>query len=360
MAEVLEIRALDAENVFVRVSWLYRPEDLPDGRQDYHGEGEVLPSNDMQVIDAMTVESKVGMVRHYNEAKDDDLKNGYDELFWRQTYDARTKKFHPALRKYCICKKFANPNQALIKCDQSTCGNFWMHQQCIIDAAVTKAYLDSTSNHDDTAQNCIEEKAGKQEDTKAEKEEDDEEGSIIVSRPGGSGIGSMLQKGINTVGFILARSVSPSKDARTTPAPETKDDTGKLLSIKKPKQKLDPSPSSTAAPSTPSKTIESVVSAVNGVAQQAITGIQEAVTETAKKRSGRPKKTRDPADLPSDETRAAAYESFSATIGGLPDDGDEPAGGGLQIEFEDLREGGTYGRKWTESVRCLKCGHAID
>jgi hypothetical protein len=43
-AKVLEERALDEEHVYIRVSWLNRPEDLAGGRRDYHGKNELVPT----------------------------------------------------------------------------------------------------------------------------------------------------------------------------------------------------------------------------------------------------------------------------------------------------------------------------
>ena len=54
-ARVLEVRALDEEHVYVRVSWLNRPEDLEGGRQDHHGKNELVPTNQMDVINAQAV-----------------------------------------------------------------------------------------------------------------------------------------------------------------------------------------------------------------------------------------------------------------------------------------------------------------
>jgi hypothetical protein len=51
-AKVLDVRALDTEHVYVRVSWLNRPEDLKGGRQDHHGKDELVPTNQMDVINA--------------------------------------------------------------------------------------------------------------------------------------------------------------------------------------------------------------------------------------------------------------------------------------------------------------------
>lgn len=58
VARILEIRALDSRNVFVRVFWMYWPDELPagtvdggksvKGRQSYHGEDELIASNHSQ------------------------------------------------------------------------------------------------------------------------------------------------------------------------------------------------------------------------------------------------------------------------------------------------------------------------
>ena len=53
-AKVLEIRALNNRHVFLRVQYLYRPEDLdpPLGREPHHGALELIPSNYMQIVEA--------------------------------------------------------------------------------------------------------------------------------------------------------------------------------------------------------------------------------------------------------------------------------------------------------------------
>jgi hypothetical protein len=86
VAKVLEVRAGDEQHVYLRVYWMYRPEDLPyPGRRPYHGSNELIATNEMQIIDATTVQDSV-QVKHYVE--DDGMSeelNG-DQLFWRQTY----------------------------------------------------------------------------------------------------------------------------------------------------------------------------------------------------------------------------------------------------------------------------------
>lgn len=92
-AKVLEVRALDSEHVYIRVAWLNRPEDLAGGRKSYHGKNELIPSNEMDVIDAMAVNGSLD-VYHWDEKDDDSALAGEDQYFWRQTFDfANTKTF---------------------------------------------------------------------------------------------------------------------------------------------------------------------------------------------------------------------------------------------------------------------------
>ena len=69
-AKVLEVRALDSEHVYVRVAWLNRPDDLKDGRQPHQGKFELIPTNQMDIIDAMTVNGPCDVVQW--DEKDDD------------------------------------------------------------------------------------------------------------------------------------------------------------------------------------------------------------------------------------------------------------------------------------------------
>jgi hypothetical protein len=90
-AKVLEVRALDEEHVYVRVSWLNRPEDLKGGRQDYHGRNELIPTNQMDVINAQAVNGTFTLIQ-YDRVKDDDRTSafGKDKYFWRQTFNFTT------------------------------------------------------------------------------------------------------------------------------------------------------------------------------------------------------------------------------------------------------------------------------
>jgi len=89
-AQIHEIRALDANHVYLRVSWLYRPAyDLPGGPKSYHGSHELVPSNYMDIIDAKTINAPLNIV-YWDEYKDED--NLAQEYYWRQSYDHTTDK----------------------------------------------------------------------------------------------------------------------------------------------------------------------------------------------------------------------------------------------------------------------------
>jgi hypothetical protein len=89
----LEVRALDTEHVYVRVSWLNRPEDLKGGRQDYHGKNELVPTNQMDVINAQAVNGTFVLI-HYDQLKDENRRSGSgkDIYFWRQTFNFTTRR----------------------------------------------------------------------------------------------------------------------------------------------------------------------------------------------------------------------------------------------------------------------------
>ena len=87
-AKVLEVRALDEEHVYIRVSWLNRPEDLAGGRRDYHGKNELVPTNQIDIIDATTVNGKFDLKwRTEMEDIDSDDAFGKEVYYWSQTLD---------------------------------------------------------------------------------------------------------------------------------------------------------------------------------------------------------------------------------------------------------------------------------
>ncbi|KAK4565531.1 hypothetical protein LTR86_004148 [Recurvomyces mirabilis] len=133
-AKVLEVRALDPEHVYIRVAWLNRPEDLDSGRKDYHGLNELIPTNHMDIIDAMTVNGRLELY-HWAEEDDESAMPGIGEHFWRQTYDFAGTKTFSELRHICIDDRPQNPDKMILQCPSETCGK-WMHLKCIAEAAV--------------------------------------------------------------------------------------------------------------------------------------------------------------------------------------------------------------------------------
>lgn len=135
-AVVLEVRALDSEHVYLRVGWLNRPEDLDSGRKDYHGENELIPTNQMDVIDAMTVNGKIDVI-HWDENDTDAQMANENQFFWRQTYDYMDKTFSK-LRQICKDNRPQNPDEMIIECPNEGCRK-WLHANCVVEQAAKSA-----------------------------------------------------------------------------------------------------------------------------------------------------------------------------------------------------------------------------
>ena len=149
VARVLEVRAHHPSQVFVRVYWYYWPNELPEGRRPYHGKNELIASNHMEIIDALTISEKAKIV-HVTENEDELPADG---LMWRQTYDVLTHKTSVSvkaplsyyykviptalqtLRKDCVCQKYHNPDKLLIRCSSEKCGK-WLHEACLLEDAL--------------------------------------------------------------------------------------------------------------------------------------------------------------------------------------------------------------------------------
>ncbi|KAF2400408.1 hypothetical protein EJ06DRAFT_556720 [Trichodelitschia bisporula] len=138
VAHVLEVRAGDEQHVYLRVLWMYRPEDLPGGRKPWHGSYELIASNYMQVINAMSVDGRVP-VKHWVENYDLDSDPNdpeADELFYRSTVDflRPSASSYLPVHKHCKCDTPANPDNLLIRCENC---QHWLHAECICRAATT-------------------------------------------------------------------------------------------------------------------------------------------------------------------------------------------------------------------------------
>ncbi|KAL9593907.1 MAG: hypothetical protein Q9219_007325 [cf. Caloplaca sp. 3 TL-2023] len=132
IARILEIRALNPQNVYVRVYWLYRPQELPNDKQAHHGAGEMIATNHMEIVDALRVVSPVH-VEHWRES-DDGIPPPGNGVYWRQTYHFLTQKVSTA-KPHCTCRQPINPDSLLIRCTNPTC-SLLLHSHCVIDAAL--------------------------------------------------------------------------------------------------------------------------------------------------------------------------------------------------------------------------------
>ncbi|KAI4202479.1 MAG: hypothetical protein LQ350_002562 [Teloschistes chrysophthalmus] len=88
IGRILEIRAKDPQHVYVRVYWLYRPEDLSEGRQMHHGKYELIATNHMEIVDALRCMSLVEIIYLAH-----DIEPPQNRVYWRQHYNFMLQKF---------------------------------------------------------------------------------------------------------------------------------------------------------------------------------------------------------------------------------------------------------------------------
>ncbi|KAL8693814.1 MAG: hypothetical protein Q9218_001414 [Villophora microphyllina] len=115
IARILEIRAKDPQNVYVRVYWLYQPEETPGGRQVYHGHGELIATNHMEIVDALRCVRHVEVIHLVDDtvppktANVHDQEEGIDPL----TLDVGTHPLPRKTRKSVISPFQSQPNIAI-------------------------------------------------------------------------------------------------------------------------------------------------------------------------------------------------------------------------------------------------------
>lgn len=142
VALISEFRAEGPEKVYVRVFWMYWPEELPMGRQPYHGENELILSNHVGILEAQSISSHAD-ISHWDE-NDDSNTTVLSERFWRQTFDVR-KSPHGCmnalskLRRFCICGGYDCPSMPMYQCLKVGCG-MWNHEGCLIKAIEERAW----------------------------------------------------------------------------------------------------------------------------------------------------------------------------------------------------------------------------
>lgn len=118
IGRIQQVKAVRADEVYIRVFWFYWPEELPaGGREPYHGRREVVLSNHAEIIDSTTISSAANI--HFWDERDD--KDGpAGQLYWRQTIDfnkggqgGRAGLSKP--RRHCKCDKPHQPDEAMVR-----------------------------------------------------------------------------------------------------------------------------------------------------------------------------------------------------------------------------------------------------
>ncbi|KAI1861520.1 hypothetical protein JX265_009487 [Neoarthrinium moseri] len=159
VAYILEVRASDKNHVSVGVAWMYRPKELGkytcdgkvlEGKQAYHGASELIASNHVDIIPALSLIQPV-QVQQWREDGDDANVEGY---YWRQGVNIHTKELSSA-KKYCICQSPENPDEKMLCCTNEEC-MVWIHYRCIANITKKTAWeneikrlKDTKVNHDD-------------------------------------------------------------------------------------------------------------------------------------------------------------------------------------------------------------------
>lgn len=139
---ISEIRAENSESVYIRVFWLYWPEELPMGRQEYHGDRELVLSNHVDIVEAQCIAYHAD-VSFWDET-DDSNQTLLKDKYWRQTLDLTKTTKDPRnalskLRKFCICGGYDTPGVELYQCRRANCGT-WSHHKCLIQLLEERAW----------------------------------------------------------------------------------------------------------------------------------------------------------------------------------------------------------------------------
>ncbi|EXJ87055.1 hypothetical protein A1O3_04012 [Capronia epimyces CBS 606.96] len=136
---IAEIRAENHAKVYARVFWFYWPEELPMGRQPYHGRQELILSNCVDVVETHSIASHAE-VSHWDE-NDDSNQNFLLERYWRQTLDVKIRGHNALskLRTYCICGGYDTPQVEMYQCHTVGCG-MWNHEACLVKDLERRAW----------------------------------------------------------------------------------------------------------------------------------------------------------------------------------------------------------------------------
>lgn len=92
-AQIHEIRALNHRRVYLLVSWLDRPkEDLQIKTQEVDGVPELVPSTELDVIDAKSINGYIN-VKHCRYRASEEKSKDHKSFYWKRAYDFTKKVF---------------------------------------------------------------------------------------------------------------------------------------------------------------------------------------------------------------------------------------------------------------------------
>ncbi|KAL2408081.1 hypothetical protein ABEF95_016246 [Exophiala dermatitidis] len=142
---IAEFRAESHAKVYARVWWFYWPEELPMGRQPYHGKQELILSNYTDIIEAHAIACHAEV--SFWDENDDSNQLVLQERYWRQTLDVTKLGPKPSkslnalskLRTFCICGGYDNPNVEMYQCRSASCG-MWNHDACLVNEIERRAW----------------------------------------------------------------------------------------------------------------------------------------------------------------------------------------------------------------------------
>ncbi|PWA79961.1 hypothetical protein CTI12_AA086390 [Artemisia annua] len=114
-------------NVIVKVTWYYRPEETSEGRKSFHGDKEVILSDHQELHNANTI---IGKCDVHSLAEYIKLKNVEDkDYFSRFEYMATKERLkNKKVATYCKCGMPLNPDVLMVGCDG--CDD-WFHPACM-------------------------------------------------------------------------------------------------------------------------------------------------------------------------------------------------------------------------------------
>lgn len=206
LAKVLECRAADPEHVYLRIIWLYRPEETGDGRQPWQAEDEVIPSTHMQIIDATACNGRIS-VKEWEPGVDCGPVTRR-KFYWRQTLDTLGKGKLSSIEGHCLCERPTDLSKGIwakdmIKCTNDEC-EAWMHTSCLCNAAQAQVLADM--ENDDSPFENVEEPGM-------------EEKTLDIPDPFENTTINGIRGHINSFTAGLVSMVTPSS-SRIAPAPE--------------------------------------------------------------------------------------------------------------------------------------------